>query len=144
MCRVGKIGRRKVFPKVKNVNVKSLKNDSKLLDFWSGAQGVTRRREGETKSQRDKERKSQGVKERKRRRDEARHLLLPFPVLRSSRSSRSLRSLQTLQTLRTICSNRSIRTNRSIRSNRSTRSTRSTREIRVLNSVRPFVFYHKM
>ena len=34
MCRVGKIGRRKVFPKVKNVNVESLKNDSKLLDFW--------------------------------------------------------------------------------------------------------------
>ena len=26
-----------MFPKVKNVNVKSLKNDSKLLDFWSGS-----------------------------------------------------------------------------------------------------------
>ena len=33
MCRVGKIGRRKVFPKVKNVNVKSPKNRSKLLVF---------------------------------------------------------------------------------------------------------------
>ena len=35
MRRVGKIGRRKVFLKVKNVNVKSLKIGSKLLDFWS-------------------------------------------------------------------------------------------------------------
>ena len=35
MRRVGKIGRRKVFPKVKNVNVESLKIGSKLLDFWS-------------------------------------------------------------------------------------------------------------
>ena len=35
--RVGKIGRRKVFSEVKNVNVESLKNDSKLLDFWSGS-----------------------------------------------------------------------------------------------------------
>ena len=35
--REGKIGRRKVFPKVKNVNVKSLKNDSKLLVFGSGS-----------------------------------------------------------------------------------------------------------
>ena len=35
MRREGKIGRRKVFRKVKNVNVKSLKNGSKLLDFWS-------------------------------------------------------------------------------------------------------------
>ena len=26
-----------MFPKVKNVNVKSLKNRSKLLDFWSGS-----------------------------------------------------------------------------------------------------------
>ena len=33
MRREGKIGRRKVFPKVKNVNVKSLKIGSKLLDF---------------------------------------------------------------------------------------------------------------
>ena len=37
MRRVGKIGRRKVFSKVKNVNVQSLKSDSKLLDFF-GAQ----------------------------------------------------------------------------------------------------------
>ena len=35
MRREGKIGRRKVFQKVKNVNVKSLKIGSKLLDFWS-------------------------------------------------------------------------------------------------------------
>ena len=35
--RIGKIGRREVFPKVKNVNVESLKNGSKLLDFWSGS-----------------------------------------------------------------------------------------------------------
>ena len=34
MRQIGKIGRRKVFSEVKNVNVKSLKNDSKLLDFW--------------------------------------------------------------------------------------------------------------
>ena len=53
--RVGKIGRRKVFRKVKNVNVKSPKNDSKLLDF------------------------------QERGGDESRHLLLPFPVLRSLR-----------------------------------------------------------
>ena len=33
MRRVGKIGRRKVFLEVKNVNVESLKNGSKLLDF---------------------------------------------------------------------------------------------------------------
>ena len=38
MRRIGKIGRRKVFSNVKNVNVKSLKNRSKLLDFWSGLQ----------------------------------------------------------------------------------------------------------
>ena len=30
---IGKIGGRKVFSEVKNVNVESLKNDSKLLDF---------------------------------------------------------------------------------------------------------------
>ena len=34
MRRIGKIGRQIVFPKVKNVNVKSLKKRSKLLDFW--------------------------------------------------------------------------------------------------------------
>ena len=33
MRRVGKTGRRKVFPKVKNVNVESMKIGSKLLDF---------------------------------------------------------------------------------------------------------------
>ena len=33
MRRVGKIGRQKVFPKVKNVNAESLKKGSKLLDF---------------------------------------------------------------------------------------------------------------
>ena len=33
MRRVGKIGRQKVFPKVKDVNVESLENGSKLLDF---------------------------------------------------------------------------------------------------------------
>ena len=49
------------------------------------------------------------------RSDEACHLLLPFPVLRSLRLLRSLRSLRSLQTLRTI---------------------RSIREIRVLNSIR--------
>ena len=37
MRREGKIGRRKVFPKVKNVNVESLKKRSKLLDFLSGS-----------------------------------------------------------------------------------------------------------
>ena len=36
--RVGKIWRRKVFREVKNVNVKSLKNDSKLLVFGSDEQ----------------------------------------------------------------------------------------------------------
>ena len=35
MRRVGKIRSRKVFPKVKNVNVESLKIGSKLLDFWN-------------------------------------------------------------------------------------------------------------
>ena len=36
MRRVGKIGRRKVFPEVKNVNAKSPKKRSKLLFFSSG------------------------------------------------------------------------------------------------------------
>ena len=40
--RIGKIGRRKVFSEVKNVNVESLKNGSKLLDFLWFA-GVTSR-----------------------------------------------------------------------------------------------------
>ena len=68
-----------MFRKVKNVNVKSPKNDSKLLDFLA------------------------------RRSDGARHLLLPFPVLRS------LLSLRSSQTLRTICTIRSIRVLNSIR-----------------------------
>ena len=34
MRRVGKIGRQKLFPKVKDVNVESLKIGSKLLDFF--------------------------------------------------------------------------------------------------------------
>ena len=38
MRQIGKIGKREVFSEVKNVNVKSLKNDSKLLDFWSDEQ----------------------------------------------------------------------------------------------------------
>ena len=37
MRREGKIGKRKVFSKVKNVNVKSLKFRSNLLDFWSAS-----------------------------------------------------------------------------------------------------------
>ena len=37
MRREGKIGRRKEFSEVKNVNVKSLKKRSKLLDFLSGS-----------------------------------------------------------------------------------------------------------
>ena len=37
MRQIGKIGRRKVFSEVKNVNVESPKNRSKLLDFWSGS-----------------------------------------------------------------------------------------------------------
>ena len=49
------------------------------------------------------------------RSDEAYHLLLPFPVLRSLRSLRLLRSLQTLRTIRSICSIRSIRVQNSIR-----------------------------
>ena len=40
--RVGKITRRKVFPKVKNVNVESAKKRSKLLDFLERV-GVTSR-----------------------------------------------------------------------------------------------------
>ena len=38
--RVGKIGRRKVFSEVKNVNVESLKNGSKLLDFLGVFTGI--------------------------------------------------------------------------------------------------------
>ena len=75
--RVGKIGRRKVFSEVKNVNVESLKNGSKLLVFWRNF-STKRIREEESKSQRvkkskgqrDKETKSQRDKESKRGRDE--------------------------------------------------------------------------
>ena len=66
MRREGKIGRRKVFSKVKNVNVESLKIRSKLLDFWSGAQEW---RVGEKERQRVKETKRGRVKESKRGRD---------------------------------------------------------------------------
>ena len=50
MRQIGKIGRRKVFPKVKNVNVESLKNGSKLLDFMvaRGSDEAAGRREEET------------------------------------------------------------------------------------------------
>ena len=41
MRRVGKIGRRKVFPEVKNVNAKSLKKRSKLLDFQAVGESKT-------------------------------------------------------------------------------------------------------
>ena len=57
-----------MFLEVKNVNVESLKNDSKLLDFFGGV----------GKSD-----------ETARRSDELRHLLLPFPVLRFLRSLRT-------------------------------------------------------
>ena len=79
MRREGKIGRRKVFRKVKNVNVKSPKNDSKLLDFLA------------------------------RRSDGARHLLLPFPVLRSLLSLRSSQTLRTIRSIRVLNSIREIR-----------------------------------
>ena len=49
-----------MFPKVKNVNVESLKNGSKLLVFW---------RNFSTKRQRDKESKRQRVKKTKSQRD---------------------------------------------------------------------------
>ena len=64
-----------MFPKVKNVNVESLKNRSKLLDFWGVGKSdeTAGRREEESKRGRD------GGS------DESRHLLLPFPVLRSLR-----------------------------------------------------------
>ena len=40
MRRVGKIGRQKLFPKVKNVNAESPKNGSKLLDFLGEFTGI--------------------------------------------------------------------------------------------------------
>ena len=69
-----------MFSEVKNVNLESLKNGSKLLDFFVVC-----------------------------RSEESRHLLLPFPVLRFLRSIRSLRSLQTLRTIRSIRVLNSIR-----------------------------------
>ena len=73
--REGKIGRREVFPKVKNVNVESLKIRSKLLDFLGGLQkwrvgGKEKGRDKESKRGREEETKSQRVKESKRRREE--------------------------------------------------------------------------
>ena len=50
-----------MFPKVKNVNVESLKNGSKLLVFW---------RNFSNKRQREEESKSQRVKGTKRGREE--------------------------------------------------------------------------
>ena len=78
-----------MFSEVKNVNVESLKNGSKLLDFFVVC-----------------------------RSEESRHLLLPFPVLRFLRLIRSLRSLRSLQMLRTIRSIREIRVLNSIRETR--------------------------
>ena len=72
---------------------------------------MTKRWEGERKRQREEESK----RGRDGGSDEARHLLLPFPVLRSLRllrllrSLRSLRSLQTLRMIRTIHVLNSIR-----------------------------------
>ena len=43
MRRVGKIGRQIVFPKVKNVNVKSLKKTLKIVGFLEQREGVTSR-----------------------------------------------------------------------------------------------------
>ena len=60
-----------MFPKVKNVNVESLKNGSKLLDFFVA-----------------------------RRSDESRHLLLPFPVLRSLQTLRMIRTIRVLNSIR--------------------------------------------
>ena len=92
--RVGKITRREVFSKVKDVNVESRKKRSKLLVFrrnsstflsmnaheWAHQIGVhfrtritqmgERQRDKETKSQRDKEMKRQRVKKMKRLREE--------------------------------------------------------------------------
>ena len=44
-----------------------------------------------------------------RRSDEARHFLLPFPVLLSLRSSRSLQTLRTIRSIRLLNSIREIR-----------------------------------
>ena len=61
MRRVGKIGRWKMFPKVKNVNVKSLKIAQNCWIF-GGWERVTKRREGERKRQREEE--TEGVTSR--------------------------------------------------------------------------------
>ena len=55
MRQIGKIGRRKVFSEVKNVNVKSRKNGSKLLDFLA-------RRSDEAEGRREEE--TEGVTRR--------------------------------------------------------------------------------
>ena len=88
--RVGKIGRRKVFSKVKDVNVESRKKRSKLLFFggtpppfspWMLMNGLIKSafilehesrewvKDEETKSQRDKESKRQRDKKTKSQRD---------------------------------------------------------------------------
>ena len=66
-----------------------------------------------------------------RRSDEARHLLLPFPVLRFLRSIRSIRSIRSLRSLRSL---QTLRTIRSIR------VLNSIREIRVQKQNVGFVF----
>ena len=65
-----------MFPKVKNVNVESLKNGSNLLVFWRNFSNKSQRvkesksqRVKKSKSQRVKESKSQKVKESKSQRD---------------------------------------------------------------------------
>ena len=98
--------------------------------FGARSAGVTKRREGERKRQREEESK----RGRDGGSDESRHLLLPFTVLRFLRSIRSLRSSQTL---RTICS---IRVLNSIRSIRSIRVLNSIREIHVQKQNVGFVF----
>ena len=87
MRRVGKIGRRKVFSKVKDVNVESQKKRSKLLVFrrnsstFLSMNGLIKSafilehesrewvKDEETKSQRDKESKRQRDEKTKRGRD---------------------------------------------------------------------------
>ena len=54
-----------MFPKVKNVNVESLKKSSKLLDFWVARRSdeSARRRDKESKRQREEESRSQREEE---------------------------------------------------------------------------------
>ena len=66
--------------------------------------------------------------------DGARHLLLPFPVLRSLLSLRSSQTLRTIRTIRLLNSIRTIRTIHSIR------LLNSIREIRVQKQNVGFVF----